>query len=462
MALLTDGALFQSVVTNVSDQKRMLARVELAPGARKLIKFYDMSQILVALRFERDHIIEMESEVPTELVSDFQVLDYQLNLTTRTLRLEIHRGDASIDGTVVRVSGMHFTIPNVSTHKTYYIYVGQNNTLFYEEDSSPDQAAILLWKLEVKDPIQDIRFVDLRAFFTRDDRYDQVTDVFSNQVSLIRGMPNGVAALDAQGLVPLSQLPSSLKEMVVVADLAARDALTPYEFLRVHVLDATADPTVETGWAEYLWYQSGWHKVSERDSLDVNITWANIQNKPTASVTELDDAVNKRHTHLNLNVLENLSDTNEELYYNGIKVTGGVEQTLTTWAQIGVEKKTMVFVLPRTLAAGAQPVELEFPFPGVMHSVTASCIVPAFFNNTTFIVEKCAHADYTTTPVWTSVLQSPMTILENKKTESAEALFTESLVVHPRDHFRVSLVSVGYGIEGMTVQVTVQLFSHEE
>jgi uncharacterized repeat protein (TIGR02543 family) len=71
------------------------------------------------------------------------------------------------------------------------------------------------------------------------------------------------------------------KEILVVDDIAARDAIVnKFEGLRVHVIDATADETVESGWAEYLCRADGesysWTKTSENDSIDVIMSAGNV------------------------------------------------------------------------------------------------------------------------------------------------------------------------------------------
>jgi hypothetical protein len=119
------------------------------------------------------------------------------------------------------------------------------------------------------------------------------------------GAANGVASLDANGLVPVSQLPNLVKEGRVVADIAARNAVAdPFAGLHVLVLDATADTTVKSGAAEYVYDGTKFIKVSEVESLDVVLEWANIQNKPSSTVADIDDAVTKRHIHANEAILD--------------------------------------------------------------------------------------------------------------------------------------------------------------
>lgn len=59
-----------------------------------------------------------------------------------------------------------------------------------------------------------------------------------------------------------------------VADIAARNALdgTLSAGDRVMVDNATADPTVSTGWALYQWLSTGtWRKIGEQESLDITV-----------------------------------------------------------------------------------------------------------------------------------------------------------------------------------------------
>ena len=88
----------------------------------------------------------------------------------------------------------------------------------------------------------------------------------------------------------------------VVADIKARDALTGMNVGdQAWVIDATGDSTVSTGGAKYIYQskESGWVKTAEAESMDVVLKWANLQDKPTSTVLEIDDAVSKKHEHAN-------------------------------------------------------------------------------------------------------------------------------------------------------------------
>lgn len=103
---------------------------------------------------------------------------------------------------------------------------------------------------------------------------------------------------DIQGLIDAS-ISGLAGEMPIVADIAARNALSPTSNTQVLVLDATGDPTVTSGAATYLYQVSttSWIKLSEAESLDLVLQWANIQGKPTSSPTAIDTAVGNSHVH---------------------------------------------------------------------------------------------------------------------------------------------------------------------
>lgn len=143
---------------------------------------------------------------------------------------------------------------------------------------------------------------------------------------------NGYVQLDSQGYVPTGLLnPSVLavnREYANIAELlnATTTDVVPGQI--VMVLDASADSTVDAGWAIYrrlssandLSQLSSWQKIAEAESLDVVVNWANIQNKPTSSVSDIDDAVSKKHSHANATVLDKFTEDANGLKYDGSAV----------------------------------------------------------------------------------------------------------------------------------------------
>lgn len=117
------------------------------------------------------------------------------------------------------------------------------------------------------------------------------------------------------------------KNIKVVDNIAERDALTTlYEGRRVHVVDATDDETVESGWAEYLCKEDGesftWIKTSEKDSIDVvldadNVTVSSTPENYNVSSGMTNETVMYDDTTLNL-VTDDVSyDTDKVKQYYG-------------------------------------------------------------------------------------------------------------------------------------------------
>ena len=126
-----------------------------------------------------------------------------------------------------------------------------------------------------------------------------IGDAGQYEVTARRGQADGYASLDANGRIPLSQMPVSATSLVPnVADITARDAMSNLaDGTQVRVLDASADPSVDSGWAIYTYVgsTSSWSKIAEQESLDVVADWSNIQNKPVSSASDIDIAVNHSH-----------------------------------------------------------------------------------------------------------------------------------------------------------------------
>lgn len=126
---------------------------------------------------------------------------------------------------------------------------------------------------------------------------------------------------DVQALIDASI--AAMSQMEVVADIAARNALNPSTNIVVLVLDATGDATVAAGAATYVYRLSNtsWVKISEAESLDIQLTWAAISGRPTSSPAQIDAAVTNSHTHANLTQLALIGqDGAGELTYNGNNV----------------------------------------------------------------------------------------------------------------------------------------------
>lgn len=136
---------------------------------------------------------------------------------------------------------------------------------------------------------------------------------------------------DIQAMIDASMASAGASDLTIVADIAARNALTPTGNLYAYVQDATGDATVDSGGATYLYNfaTTTWIKVSEAESMDVVLSWSGLLDKPTSAVADIDDAVAKRHSHANKTQLDQIGEAGGELTYNGLQVK--TEFSSTAW-----------------------------------------------------------------------------------------------------------------------------------
>jgi len=107
----------------------------------------------------------------------------------------------------------------------------------------------------------------------------------------MKGKPGGYAPLNNYGIIPSSFLPSNVLQIRVVDNIAERDELVPYEGLRVHVKDASDDPEVGEGWAEYISDGNSWSLISSSGTIEIVLDWENIEGKPSSTPEEIDYVV---------------------------------------------------------------------------------------------------------------------------------------------------------------------------
>lgn len=99
----------------------------------------------------------------------------------------------------------------------------------------------------------------------------------------------------------------------VVNDIAARDGLeSPNQGDLCWVKDATADATVSTGAAQYIYDGSAWVKIAEAESMDLVVNWADIQGKEA-----VETAMAKAHEHANADILNGISASGDTMTVNG-------------------------------------------------------------------------------------------------------------------------------------------------
>ena len=125
---------------------------------------------------------------------------------------------------------------------------------------------------------------------------------------------------------------STINEITIVDDITARGSVDTSKVIYVYVKDATADSTVASGGASYLYDKSTytWVKVNEYESMDLVSDWSKIENKPTSTVQAIDAAVADSHTHSNKTQLDKVGeDVLGNFTYNGAAVN--TQWTTTDW-----------------------------------------------------------------------------------------------------------------------------------
>nr|DAR84674.1 MAG TPA: hypothetical protein [Caudoviricetes sp.] len=147
------------------------------------------------------------------------------------------------------------------------------------------------------------------------------------------GQAGGFAVLDENGFIPSKNInPSVLAintEFATLAEMKAANINNIFAGELVMVLDASEDPTVNSGWAIYRRLstatdlsnlEQSWQKIAEKESLDVVVSWDNLKDKPTSTVQQIDAAVANSHTHANKAVLDKLGEANGVLTYDGLPI----------------------------------------------------------------------------------------------------------------------------------------------
>ena len=105
----------------------------------------------------------------------------------------------------------------------------------------------------------------------------------------------------------------------IVEDIPARDGLeSPKQGDLCWVKDASADESVNSGAAQYIYDGSAWVKIAEAESMDLVVNWADIQGKEA-----VETAMSKAHDHANAEILDGISADGNTVTINGKKFYAG-------------------------------------------------------------------------------------------------------------------------------------------
>lgn len=132
-------------------------------------------------------------------------------------------------------------------------------------------------------PITKAENIDLSNGENLEKKINDIVDEIDRKIDNISiGSANGVASLDANGHVPLSQLPKESKEVKVVENIdQLYDITEVFEGLSVFVKDATGDVSVKSGGAFYIYDGRQFIKTAQADTMNVIMDFVDVENKPT-------------------------------------------------------------------------------------------------------------------------------------------------------------------------------------
>lgn len=169
-------------------------------------------------------------------------------------------------------------------------------------------------------------------YFVANGAYSESYVTTSAGVAKSIGNSTMITAL-ANAAVNAALATAAANPITVVANIAARDTAIASETNNnlYLVTDATGDVTVSSGAALYVYNHANTTttKIAEYEGMDVQLTWAAIQGKPTSAPSLIDDAVSKRHTHANMISLDKIGETGGKITYDGALI--GADWTTLNW-----------------------------------------------------------------------------------------------------------------------------------
>ena len=127
---------------------------------------------------------------------------------------------------------------------------------------------------------------------------------------------------------------STFSQSIFVTNIADRNALALTRSVVIMVADASADSTVGSGGAAYMFNADTgtYTKIYEFEGMDVTPQWDNIVGKPTSTTAQLDDMATNGHSHANAAILDATTESADgNLVYNGVEHTGFAKITTEAW-----------------------------------------------------------------------------------------------------------------------------------
>lgn len=119
--------------------------------------------------------------------------------------------------------------------------------------------------------------------------------------------------------------------------------------------------------------------------------------------------------------------------------------------------KTIVFVVPSVIDVGTQGIIIQFPYNGIIKSVSASVDVEGT-DATEIQIQKISADDFKNKLTWTDILTKTLFIDYGEKVDDKLSTINEDYInVSVNDLFRINVVKAGIGIENLCVEILVQI-----
>ena len=143
----------------------------------------------------------------------------------------------------------------------------------------------------------------------------------------------------------------------LVSSIVEMQALDP-ELLKLGdtcFVRLSAAGVTPANYAEYIWYGvDGWNLISGGATV-IDLEWAGIKNKPSATAMAIDTAVTNSHKHNNQQTLDKINELSGQLTFNGVPI-GATIVFLTTNALLpSIGKEDMLYVIYRDSRASNFP-----------------------------------------------------------------------------------------------------------
>ncbi len=118
-------------------------------------------------------------------------------------------------------------------------------------------------------------------------------------------------------------------------------------------------------------------------------------------------------------------------------------------------QRIIPFIVPKANGVGRPKMEIQFPFAGRIIAVMASCTTPGA-GMTSFQVEKSSVAAHEASPQeWMPVMLDGISIPGGEVLNQVPPTIVV-VDVAAGDFFRINILALGTGVEGLTVALTIQ------